>query len=95
MKELSDEDLKHLALISRLELTDVELQELKKDLNDILKHFSSISHFNAKRQSKKSKSGKSELRSDVSEEPEANSKILTSQFIETDEEGSIVVPKSL
>lgn len=42
MEPLSTEDVRHIALLARVRLTDAELEQMRAQLTDILAHFQSL-----------------------------------------------------
>ncbi len=42
MQPLSAEDVRHIALLTRLELSDSEVEEMRAQLTNILEHFQSL-----------------------------------------------------
>lgn len=46
MEPLSTEDVRHIALLARVRLTDAELEQMRAQLTDILAHFQSLADVN-------------------------------------------------
>ncbi len=43
MQPLSADDVRHIALLSRLDLSDTEVEEMRSQLTDVLQRFQSLS----------------------------------------------------
>lgn len=92
---LDEKTLDNLAVISRLQLSDKERSDFRKELSALLEYFSQIQAVQEEKAKELFHVRESKMKRDDAVKPSKNSSKIRSQFNNTDEEGFLVAPRSL